>query len=445
MPEGTRLTRPDVNPRDFLAELLTGSGRVLAMSSPECSCNVASAVTTVLCHVEAQQELISQDLVEIFLELPSWKSTNEARDQAVDPSIETALFKLRQSSFKIVYDISALPSFEARYGSGTEYPKLIAKCIDALGNVSNLRQSKVFNMIPAASACIVLANLTCSTEYALFLVQRKNVHLSLGLILRQREDSATLFPAIALLDRLAIPPDNKIAMFGAGIIYELPWFLINFDVLPRIQREAVSAMRKIIAGHLEHVSGIGVCTVRDLAEEAEGPNAKRTQEQSGILAALNLFGRTDDVETKIEIGRLIIEVCRTIFQSTKGRPEQAENAVRLAFGSASDIADCVAYVACNGTSRETQGEGWFGLAILSTWEHGRPFVMECLGQEELQNQLEKALRGGERAFVDNISLMLTKLRHFPSYLALTSAREFLENAATIAGIPVIWPVLTPAA
>lgn len=442
MPEGTRLIRPDVHPKDFLAELLTGSGRALATSNPECNCDVASALAVLLSHVEAQQELISEDLVEAFLELPSWKSTEEAGDQPVEPGIEASLFTLRQALFKIVYDISALSSFEAKYGSGTDFPKLITKCIDALGNVSNLRQSKVFHTIPAASACIVLANLTSSTEYALFLVQRKKVHLSLGLILRQWDDSTTIFPAISLLDRLAIPPENKIAIFDAGIFYELPRFLIKFDVFPRVQREAVSTMRKIIAGQMTHVSGIGVSLVGHSGEE---PDSERTQEQSGLLAALNLFGRTSDVETKTEIGRLIIEVCRTLFQSTKGYPEKAETAMRQAFGSASDIADCVAYMACNWASRELQGEAWFGLAILSTWEYGRPFVMECLGKKELQDKLEEALRGGERAFVDNISLMLTKLRRFPSYLALASTRDFLENAATIAGIPVIWPLLAPAA
>jgi hypothetical protein len=445
IPEGTRLARPDVRPKDFLAELLTGSGRVLAMSCPECNCDVTSALAIVLSRSDVQQELIDQDLVEAFLEVPSWKSTNEADDQPIDPDIQASLFRLRQSLFKTVYDVSALPDFMAKYGKGTDCPDLITKCIDALGNVSNLRESKAFNTIPAASACIVLANLTKSTEYALFLVQRQNVHLSLGLILRQREDSTTLFPAIALLDRLAIPPDNKTAIFDAGVFYELPRFLIGFDILPRMQREAVSAVRKIMAGHPKHVSGIGACISINAKAEGGGQSTERTQEQSGLLAALNLFRRTSDVETKLEVARLLIEVCRTFLHSTRGRPEQAEDAVRLAFGSASDIADCIAYVATDGTSREVQGEGWFGLAILSTWGYGRPLVVECLGQKEVQMKLMEALKGGERAFVENISLMLTKLKLSPNYLVLSPTRDFLEDTASLVGLPPIWPLLAPAA
>ncbi len=445
LPHSTRLTRPQIRPKDILSELLTGSGRRLAMTNPECNGDVTRTIAVLLSDAEMQRELIHDDLLELFLEVPNWGSISSGDDER-NPGAPRAKAMVQQSLFKTTYDVTALPEFTARFGKGNECPKLVTACIDALRDVSNLRQTKkAANSVPAASACVVLANLTKSTEYALFLVQRKNVHLSLGLILRQREDTVTLFPAIALLDRLAIPPENKTAMFGAGIIYELPRFLTGFDVQPRIQREAVSVIRKIILGHPQHVSGIGLCIPVNAQEHAQDQKPERIQEQSGLLAALNLFRRTTEVETKIEIGRLVIEVCRTLLHSTGGHSERAENAVHQAFGSACDIANPVTYLACNGPSEEVRGEGWFGLAVLSTWEHGRPFVMECLTREEVQKSMDEAMKNGDRTFGQNISLMLTRLHHFPSRLVLPSTREFLEHAASNAGLPPIWPVLALAA
>jgi hypothetical protein len=446
IPKATRLIMPDLRPEEYIAELLTGSGRSLALSTLECNCDVTRTVAMLLSQAEIQRELIRQDLVRSFLEVPNWENVYVGDDGTVRPDTPTAIFAIRRSLFKTIYDVSSSPEFIARYGQGPECPRLLSECVDALGDVSNLRCSKqAVNTIPIISACVVLANLTKSVEFALFLVQRKNVHLSLGLILRQREDSASLYPAIALLDRLAIPPENKGAIFAAGVIYELPRLLIDFDVQPRIQCEAVATIRKVIVGHPEHVSGIGIC-IPVVAEACmQHKSTERTQEQSGLLAALNLFRRTSDVELKIEIGRLVVEVCRTLFRSTGGHPERAENPVRQAFGNASDIANPITYLACNGTSKEVRGEGWFGLAAMSAWDYGRPFVMDCLAETIFQARVEEALKEGERGFSQNICLMLTKLQAFPSRLVLPATRDALERAANFAGIPPIWPLLAPAA
>lgn len=446
LPVSTRLIRPSIHPKDFLVELLTGSGRRLAMSHPECNCDVIRTIAVLLSDVEIQRELIREDLIKPLLEVPNWESINLEDGELVTQDILKTTNIVHQSLFKTIYDICALPEFTARFGEGNEMPRLVTACIEALEDVSNLGQTNTaVHTIPAASACIVLANLTKSTEYALFLVQRKNVHLSLGLILHQHEDTITLFPAIALLNRLAIPSENKAAIFGAGVIYELPRFLTEFDVQPRIQHEAVSVMRKIIVGHPQHISGIGVCISPNAQEQVQDAKLERTREQSGLLAALNLFRRTSDADTKTEIGRLVVEVCRTLLHSTKGQPERAENAVRQAFGSTDDIAGPVTYLACNGTSKEVRGEGWFGLAVFSTWEYGRPFVMDCLADKGVQKKMDEALNEGDHPFCQNISLMLTRLHLFPSRFVLPSTREVLESAASNAGLPPIWPVLAPAA
>lgn len=414
------------------------------MSHPECNCDVARTIAILLTQEETQRELIREDLVRAFLEVPNWKYSSIEHNNTVGHDVPRAMAVVLQSLFKSIYDVSALPEFAARYTSAS--PQLVSACINALGDVSDLRQTMESNTtIPAASACIVLANLTRSTEFALRLVQLHKVHLSIGRILHQREDSTTLFPAIALLDRLAIPLDNKFAIIQAGVIYELPRLLIDFDVQPMIQREAVSLMRKVIVGVPEHVSGLGVCIAINGEGHENGRSLERTQKQSGLLAALNLFRRTSDAETKIEVGRLVVEVCRTLLHSTRGNPELAENAVHQALGSASDVANPISHLTCNGTSQGVRGEGWFGLAVLSTWEHGRPFVMDCLGNEDVQKKMEEALKERERALCQNISLMLTKLHLFPSRLVLTSTRLVLERAASSVGLPPIWPVMASAA
>lgn len=442
IPRAARLTLPSLRPKEFLGELLTGSGRGLALLNFECNRDVTRTIARLVSQAEVQRELIHEDLVRAFLEVPNWEKRNQEDDEGVHSEMPREMLMVRQSLFKSMYDVTASTEFTAKYGKGVECPKLVSDCIGTLGDVSNMRPAKmVVNTIPAASACVVLANLTKSVEFALFLVQQKTVHLSLGLLLRQRDDTMTLFPAIALLDRVAIPSENKIAIFAAGLIYDLPRFLNGFDVQPRIQCEAVSVMRKLIVGHPEHVSGIGLRTPVNPEEVIQDQVPERAPQQSGLLAALNLFRRTSDQETKVEVGRLVVEVCRTLLQSARGQPERAENAVREAFGSAEDIANPITYLVCHGASEESRGEGWFGLAVLSTWEHGRPFVMDCLAATDLQEKMEEALKGGEQAVSQNISLMLTNLHLFPNHLVLSSTREALERAASNAGLPPIWPIL----
>lgn len=446
VPRSSRLKLPDVHPKDFLRELLVGSGRDLALSHPECTCDVTSAIAVLLSRVEIQRELIHEDLVKAFLEVSSWKNVTTDGEESTSRGVPRAIFTVEQSLVKTTYEVTGSSEFISKYGRGAECPTLVSDCIDALGDLSNLRPTtKSLNLIPAALASVLLANLTTSVDFALFLVQQKEIHLPLGLILRQRKDYRTLFPALSLLHRVAIPPENKAVIFGAGVIHELPRFLIDFDVHPKIQSEAVDFMRRIITGLPQHVSGIGVSISPNEQESGKRQHPERTQEQSGLLAALNLFRRTSDLETKVEVGRLVVEVCRTLLHASKPHPERAESAVRQAFGTYSHIADPVTCLICNGPSQEIRGEGWFGLAVLSNWEYGRQFVMDSLAGEELQKKLDETLKAGDRALCQNITLMLTHLKRFPCLLVVPSTRQFLEDVASSVGIPCIWPVLAPAA
>lgn len=414
------------------------------MSHPECNSDVTRTIAVVLSQERAQRELIRGDLVRAFIDVPNWNSHNLEDNNAVSEEGSKSTALVQQALFRSIYDVSALPEFAAKYTSASS--ELVSACIDALRDVSNLSQTmEPATTIPAASACIVLANLTTSTDFALLLVQSRKVHLSVGGLLRQRDDPTTLFPAIALLDRLAIPQENKLAIVQAGVVHELPRFLIGFDVQPVIQREAVSLMRKLIVGFPDHVSEIGACMTIIREKNGNGHSLDQSTKQSGLLAALSLFRRTSDAQIKIETGRLVVEICRTLFRMTKGNPDIAEVVVREAFGNASDIAHPIKYLVCNGTSQEVRGEGWFGLAVLSIWKYGRTFVMDCLGNKDVQSEMEETLEGGERASRQNITLMLAQLHLFPSRFVQTSTSIVLERAAHSVGLPPIWPVMASAA
>jgi hypothetical protein len=412
------------------------------MSNLACNRDVTRAIAVLLSQTAVQQDLIHEDLVMAFFEVADWENKNMDDDEVANWKPTKGMSETQQSLLKSVYDVSALREFAAKYAKEDQCPKLVNDCIATLEDLSNLQQEeKAMNTIQIASACIVLANLTRSKGFALFLVQDRKVHLSLGVILRQLQNMTTLFPTLALLDRLSIPPENKFAIAASGIIHELPRFIVEFDVQPRIQREAISVMRKVMIGQAEYVSAIGVCIPANIEGCPHEQEFERAQEQSGLLAAFNLFRRSSDVETRIEIGRLIVEACRSLLHSPKGHIKKAANAFYQTFGRVNEVASPISYLACNGASRDVRGEGWFGLAILSTWEHGRPLVIDCLADEAVQKKMEEDLKEGERAFCQNISLILTKLHSFPSHLVLASTRDFLERAANSAGLPRIWPVV----
>jgi hypothetical protein len=441
VPPSSRLKRADAKPGNFISYLLKGPGRTLALSYPACFCEVLRSIALLASHSEVQREIIAEDLVSAYLEVSNWERGAAVMEEPANPSVKKAISRIRESLLNATYEMSALPEFWAKYGNEKEFPKLVEDCADALANVSDPGNTEATDTtIPAASACIILANLTKSPEHASFLGQQKKAHLPLSQLLRQRNDSGTLFPALALLDRLAILNENKIAMFGAGLVDDLPRFLTGFKLEPRIQREAVSLMRKLIQGHPEHIAGIGACRSgrAELVEEEE--TEEKEPKASGLNLSWELFQRADDPQVKAEIGRLFIEVCRTLFQSTGGHPEQVEDAIQLAFGSRIEIASPMAYLVSLDPSPEVVGEGWFGLTILSTWEHGRPSVIQALGAKEIQTKLNDALLEGDSAFRQNVSLMLTKLHLFPRHGVSESTRAFLEQAAGTAGLPPIWPV-----
>jgi hypothetical protein len=414
------------------------------MSSRECNYDVTRTIAVLLSQQRAQRELIRGDLVRVYLEVPIWNSSKIEDNIVAGADVSKPTAVVQQSLFSSIYAVSALPEFAAKYMSTSS--KLVNACIDALRDASSLSQTmEPTTSIPAAAACIVLANLTTSADFALLLVQSRKVHLSVGELLRQRDDSTTLFPAIALLDRLAIPKENKLAIVQAGVIHELPRFLMGFDVKPMIQREAVSLIRKLLAGFPDHVSEIGACMTIICEKNGNGRSLERTTKQSGLLAALDLFRRTNDAQIKVETGRLVVEICRTLFRLANGNADLADVSVREAFGTASDIAHPIRYLVCNGTTQEVRGEGWFGLAVLSTWKQGRTFVMDCLNNQDVQNKMEETLKGGERAMCQNITLMLAQLHLFPSRFVQIPTSIFLERAAHSVGLPPIWPVMASAA
>ena len=420
------MTRPVVRSRDYLSPLLSGTGRKLAMSVPSCSHDILRSVVVLTSRSEVQQALIDEDLIEAFFKVPTWISTVAGKDDAaIIPPIAD---KVRQSILQNIYQLSASNGFVAKYGSGAMLSSLTPLSLDAIETAASLPSGVAdVDKISPIPACIILANSIRQKEDALFLVHNKGIHLPLTMLLLEQADQSIIFPAMALLCRLAITPANKPALFATGIIQSMARFFNHFDLHPAVQREALSALQSIVEGSLDRMFAIGARPVQEDLGGDQGTSFPFSENSSSMLAALRLFQRTSDLEVKTQVGRLVVEICRTLFQSRNDHPTKVDNACGKLFDEKPFLVECLVFLVCEAPTKGSQMQGWFALAVLSTWNWGQSVVLQSLENDAMRNRIESALDEDDHAVKQNIGRMLTAVDHLQGQNINEYIRSFVQQ------------------
>jgi hypothetical protein len=189
-----------------------------------------------------------------------------------------------------------------------------------------------------------------------------------------------------------------------------------------IQRNAVALARLLIKGRSQEVSYLSMSSSwvgRDFSPV--------TTTLAGEI--FNLSDRTKDIQTKVELGRLFIEILRTIFSSngpanargsvtvSDSMPDQmmhenAESYFLGTFGSVNStstasspptfrdsVTDMICFIIAQAQPQtqpptlvpspaqpnaQAEAEAWFGLGLLSTAPSARPSIRTALARNDLQ-------------------------------------------------------------
>jgi hypothetical protein len=436
---------------------MLGPGSRLAASSTECRLAVCNTLINLLSDESFRKCLIAGNLVRPFLSMaypypPESLHVDPGLDE--DAEAEANLLQCRQGVLKALYSLCAMPEFATAYSLDTE---LVKDCL------VSVRQSHLANtkydaqcdgeLLPLSGACVILASLTQSERIARSLVEDHRVHERLPELLHNIDDQDILYPAISFAARLALPAANKPVLVQYGLIGAMHRFFTH-DTTPSVQREAVIAVRRMVTGSAEVLA----VTHGQGAHPGMDPAAKDNE----LVAALALLQRTDDASLQLEIGRLAIEICRIVWKSADGRPEDAEVKFSTTVGSyGPSFGDAIAFVVLHGENPGARGEGWFGFAMMSVWATGRALIRDCLSRDAMLAEVGKVVASGGGPAYQNLRVLLANvgalsvgdpLLSFAALLCprphltfpqkdafLPETQSALENAAEQMGLAQIWP------
>jgi hypothetical protein len=389
--------------------LITGPGFRLAASDTECRLAVCNTLINLLSHNIFRKTLIAADLVRSFLSM-AYPSPHESLQ--VDPELdedleaEANLLQCRRGVLKVLYSICALPEFATAYSLNTE---LVKDCLTSVRepHLANTKHDAKYNgeLPPLSGACVILTSLTRSEQIARSLIEEHRIHERLSELLHTIDDQDILYPAINFIGRLALPAPNKSTLLEYGLLGAMHRFFAS-DITPIVQREAIIAVRRLVTGSPQTLAVIRVTSTARTMDLAA--------QDSELAAALALSCRTDDTSLKLEIGRLAVEVCRLLWASADGRPEEAEDDFNSAVGPCRQaFADAIAFVILHGEHPGASGEGWFGFAMMSMWSVGRDLINNCLNGEDMLAEVKKVVASGGGPGYQNLRLVLAKMNAVP--------------------------------
>jgi len=351
----------------------------LAAHNSYCCVSVCSALINILSQEDARIALLRLDALLSFARLPYRYGESKQRDEVEDDDAMRDLQQCRKTYLKLVYELTAMTEFQERYTLESQQIQ------EAIMDLQELKPISIY-------LCVILANLTTSIHTAEDLVAKYKIHKPVLLLLQNND--AEVHPAIGLLVKLALPDANKsiLAQFGA---FDSLLYLLKTQTSNDIKREAVVATRLLIKGHRDNL----------ILLTNKTPKNNIVKDQDHLLPViLGVFAQTGDDSIKLEIGRLVIEICRTIFKDGN-----AEGQLDRSFDGNPLAAKAMAFVARFGQGG-AQSEGWFGLAMMSVLPKGQSMVISALDDGDLLKEMRKVAALKEGPSFENLGLMLTKLQ-----------------------------------
>ncbi|CCF52936.1 uncharacterized protein UHO2_03370 [Ustilago hordei] len=143
---------------------------------------------------------------------------------------------------------------------------------------------------------LALGNLARSDAHCLSLVQEHELAPFLAALLRDADDIKVAHGLVSLLKNLSIPAANKRVIGELGVVDAVVRFMGK-------DKDMVQPLQFATVGLLKHLcSGVG-------------ENAVRLVEGAGLNAVVDMIRRVDDVPTKMEATRVLVNVVKSLWNS----------------------------------------------------------------------------------------------------------------------------------
>lgn len=233
-------------------------------------------------------------------------------------------------------------------------------------------------------ACVMLGNLARSDEMCEKMVQELNIHSLLISILSSDTRAAVLHSILGFLKNLAIANGNRLPLGDAGIVPAISR-LWAFETVPQVQFAAISIARLVIISSIENISPL-----------LDSPDAESNTDSHETYLAMLLFPfeKTDSTPIKIEIGRIVASICRTLTPKSREGDTKAKDLLERLFRLHEGIARPVGAMITQTQWPVVRSEGWFAFALMASCPAGSLSVSKCLEDSEVFSILEQSLSVG---------------------------------------------------
>lgn len=402
----------DTVPQDCLIRLIDAvllNGSKLAGFDISCCVAMSQAMLNLMSQKPLQYLVLDSSIrMQHFVTFPYLVSDEEDE--------QNELLPLRTGFLKQVYLLSAMDEYSNNYKPTSPF---ISWCMSILHQACS--NSNSLNAQPYACICVLLSNTITSTERADWIVTNYTIHVPLTKLLEIAQDKDILLPAINLATRLALASHGPETLYRENILATTQRFLAEKQMSLDIQRETVTLIRLLIKGRVEFLAATSQFRSLNIFQEV-----------------MKLYRQTIDGSTKLEVGRLVIEVCRTSFSSIRDSTPIAEiENTPFSILGCEDIGDPIAFIVKEGQSSALISEGWFGLAMLSTWPGCQTSVLKSLEAEDVMTILIETARSKQGPSYENIKLLLANASSLPAERIPGDIRDEIRRAAGIVGIE--WP------
>ncbi|KAL8728153.1 MAG: hypothetical protein Q9181_005445 [Wetmoreana brouardii] len=194
------------------------------------------------------------------------------------------------------------------------------------------------------------------------------------------------YAALGFLRNLALPTENKTIIGSQGAAVPIISSFWSVDVSPHVQHASVSLLRQLLNGCIGNVRWL----LDSLSPDEDSPAYEKTY----LSLLLLLSGRTDDIATRIEIGRTVATITRCLHSSSQGLPPQSTSAImhRL-YAMHTEIARPLAMMISQSKFPVIRSEGWFALALMARSQEGSAAVSEVFQQLEVFGILVSTITG----------------------------------------------------
>ena len=336
---------------------------------PNNSVLIIRVINALLQKEQFLHEIVEEDLVNVLLDVLVSSYEYDAQDS--DTEEDAAV--LRNVISQTLSDISATNLFARHYAIDSALVRTLIQWLS-----SSHEQLRI-------SSCLVLGNLARSDSVCLEMVQRLSLHEKLLELLDNQSNMQVAYAALGFLRNLALPAENK-TVIGTQQSMEIISTFWSLDFNPQVQHGSVALLRQLLNNCIGNVRWL----LESLSLDPDSP----AHEKTFLSLLLLLFGRTDDVSTKVEIGRTVATICRCIASSSQGLPPESTGAIlhRL-YGTHADIARPLAMMVSQSRFPVIRSEGWFALALMARSREGTAAVSEALQQMEVFGALVATITG----------------------------------------------------